>query len=82
MDRRSRICRVLAAHIGWLLEAQSPDIARTVPDLIRDRITMLGISITRCGSLPAGAAGVDRSRLAGAHGALDGLLWGGFVRIS
>lgn len=70
------------AHAGWLLEAPSPDIAGTAQDLIRDRTTMFGhrlyfVWFAAGLALPA----LIGLAVAGGRGALDGLLWGGFVRV-
>ena len=70
------------AHVGWLFEPQPQDAGRYVPDLIRDRTTSLAnrfylLWFTLGLALPT-AIGFAFD---GGRGALEGLLWGGMVRI-
>jgi stearoyl-CoA desaturase (delta-9 desaturase) len=70
------------AHVGWLFEPQPQDTGRYVPDLIRDRTTSLAnrfylLWFALGLALPA-AIGFAFD---GGRGALEGLLWGGMVRI-
>jgi stearoyl-CoA desaturase (Delta-9 desaturase) len=70
------------AHVGWLFEPQPQDTGRYVPDLIRDRTTSLANRLYLLWfalglALPA-AIGFAFD---GWRGALEGLLWGGMVRI-
>ncbi len=69
-------------HVGWMFTLRRTDWARTVPDLLDDRMVvgldrrygwwvLLGLVLP----LAVGAA------LGGARGAWGGLLWGGFARI-
>jgi fatty-acid desaturase/acyl carrier protein len=70
------------AHVGWLFEPQPQDAGRYVPDLIRDRTTSLAnrfylLWFTLGLALPTAIGfAFDAGR-----GALEGLLWGGMVRI-
>lgn len=70
------------AHVGWLFEPQFLNIGAAVPDLIRDRTTLLAnrlyVPIFLLGLLLPTLIGWA---FAGAPGAVDGLLWGGLVRI-
>ena len=71
------------AHVGWLFEPQPQDAGRYVPDLIRDRTTSLAnrfylLWFALGLALPT-AIGFAFD---GGRGALEGLLWGGMVRIS
>ena len=70
------------AHVGWLFEPQPQDAGRYIPDLIRDRTTSLAnrfylLWFTLGLALPT-AIGFAFD---GVRGALEGLLWGGMVRI-
>src|SRR6185436_453519 len=70
------------AHVGWLFEPQPQDAGRYVPDLIRDRTTSLAnrfylLWFALGLALPT-AIGFAFD---GGRGALEGLLWGGMVRI-
>jgi stearoyl-CoA desaturase (Delta-9 desaturase) len=70
------------AHVGWLFEPQFLNIGAVVPDLIRDRTTLLAnrlyFPIFLLGLLLPALIGWA---FAGPRGAVDGLLWGGLVRI-
>ena len=70
------------AHLGWMFTLRRTDWARTVPDLLEDRL-LLGID-RRYGwwvvlglLLPAAAGWAT----GGIRGAVGGLLWGGFARM-
>jgi stearoyl-CoA desaturase (delta-9 desaturase) len=70
------------AHVGWLFDEHASEPGREAPDLARDGATvlvhrlyplwfLLGLLIPAAIGLIAG----------GAHGALEGFLWGGLVRV-
>jgi stearoyl-CoA desaturase (delta-9 desaturase) len=72
------------AHMGWLFEPQVYDWVLYVPDLIKDRMLMklnrlyfiwvfLGLALP---------SGLGYWLIGGWRGGLDGLLWGGLVRIA
>jgi stearoyl-CoA desaturase (Delta-9 desaturase) len=72
------------AHVGWLFEPQVYDWVLYVPDLVKDRMLMrlnrlyflwvfLGLALP---------AGLGYCLIGGWHGAFDGLLWGGLIRIA
>jgi stearoyl-CoA desaturase (delta-9 desaturase) len=71
------------AHVGWCFDADQPNLARSVPDLLEDRALLkidrlyflwvaLGIF------LPAIALGLYAQSW---HGFVSGMIWGGFARI-
>ena len=71
------------AHIGWTFEADAPDLARSVPDLLADRALMLIdqlylLWVALGLLLPAAALGLYTGTWGGF---LSGLVWGGLVRI-
>jgi stearoyl-CoA desaturase (delta-9 desaturase) len=70
------------AHLGWMFAPRVTDIARDAPDLARDPTTLW----VHKSYLPCFAFGLVVPTLiggvaAGAAGALDGFLWGGWVRM-
>jgi stearoyl-CoA desaturase (delta-9 desaturase) len=70
------------AHVGWLFEPQFLNIGAAAPDLIRDKTTLLAsrlyVPIFLLGLLLPTVIGWA---FAGLRGAVDGLLWGGLVRV-
>ena len=71
------------AHVMWCFDADRPDLARSVPDLVNDRAMLLidqlyflwvGLGLV----LPAIAIGLYTQTW---HGFVSGLIWGGFVRV-
>jgi stearoyl-CoA desaturase (delta-9 desaturase) len=71
------------AHVGWCFDADRPDLARSVPDLLNDR-TMLLIDqlyflwVALGLLIPAVAMGLWSHSW---HGFISGLIWGGLVRV-
>src|SRR6185437_11893974 len=70
------------AHVGWLFDAHDYAPARDTPDLTRDATTMLAHRLYPAwfvlGLLLPAALGFA---LAGPYGAVEGLLWGGLLRV-
>jgi stearoyl-CoA desaturase (Delta-9 desaturase) len=71
------------AHLGWLFEEHRFEPGREVPDLVRDHATMLanrhyllwyGFGLLLPALIAFAATGT-------AYGALEGLLWGGLLRV-
>jgi stearoyl-CoA desaturase (delta-9 desaturase) len=71
------------AHVGWCFDADRPDLARSVPDLLNDRTRVVieqryfrwvGLGLL----LPAVALGLWAHNW---HGFVSGLIWGGLVRV-
>jgi stearoyl-CoA desaturase (delta-9 desaturase) len=70
------------AHVGWTFQADAPDLARSVPDLLADRalvrVDQLYLLWVALGLLlPAAALGLYAGSW---RGFASGLLWGGLVR--
>ncbi len=72
------------AHLGWLFKPQVNDWVLYVPELVKDKMLMrinrfyfvwvlLGLAIP---------SALGFWLIGGWHGALDGLLWGGLIRIA
>jgi stearoyl-CoA desaturase (delta-9 desaturase) len=69
-------------HTGWLFAPRLPLIARYAPDLLKDSL-VVAMSRTYLSWLALGLAlpATIGTYVAGGHGALSGLLWGGLVRM-
>ena len=71
------------AHIGWMFDADPPDLYRYVPDLSADRLVrttsnLFGLWVVLGLLLPGAAGGL----LAGSWtGVILGVIWGGLVRL-
>ena len=78
-----RISGFCHAHVMWCFDADRPELARSVPDLVNDRAMLIidqlyflwvGLGLV----LPAIALGLYTQSW---HGFTSGLIWGGFVRV-
>jgi stearoyl-CoA desaturase (Delta-9 desaturase) len=70
------------AHIGWMFAVSPLDFSAYGADLVRDAVT---VQVHRlylvCHALGLGVPALIGGLYAGLPGAVEGLLWGGFVRI-
>ena len=71
------------AHLGWAFDADKPQLARSVPDLLADRALMMidqlyFLWVTVGILIPAVALGLFEHSW---RGFLAGMIWGGLVRI-
>jgi stearoyl-CoA desaturase (delta-9 desaturase) len=78
-----RLRSFVHAHVGWMLTEPPADILRYAPDLLRDpivvRVNRRYLSIVAAGLVVPALIGW--AALGGWLGLVDGLLWGGLVRI-
>jgi stearoyl-CoA desaturase (delta-9 desaturase) len=78
-----RLRSFLHAHVGWMLTEPPADVLRYAPDLLRDavvvRVNRRYLAIVAAGLVAPALLGW--AVLGGALGMLDGLLWGGLVRM-
>ncbi len=75
--------RIWRSHVGWLFEEHRYEAGREAPDLVRDQSTMLAhrLYLTWFGLGLAIPALIGLAASGTAYGALEGLLWGGLLRV-
>lgn len=78
-----RIARFVHAHVGWMLTEPPADPLRYAPDLLRDRsvgwVNRRYLWFVAAGLVAPAVIGAAAFR--SASGFLDGLLWGGLLRL-